>query len=65
MSIHPALKSKTLWFSLILAILGVIEASFQVFAPYMSPAIYGFVLMVISITVAVLRIVTTLPLNEK
>jgi hypothetical protein len=63
--IQKILKSKTLMFSLILAILGVIEASFQVFAPYMSPAIYGFVLMAISVTVAVLRIVTTLPLNEK
>jgi hypothetical protein len=63
--IQKILKSKTLMFSLTLAILGVIEASFQVFAPFMSPAIYGFVLMAISITVAVLRIVTTLPLNEK
>jgi hypothetical protein len=63
--IQKILKSKTLMFSLVLAILGVIEASFQVFAPFMSPAIYGFVLMAISITVAVLRIVTTLPLNEK
>ena len=63
--IQKILKSKTLMFSLALAILGVIEASFQVFAPFMSPAIYGFVLMAISITVAVLRIVTTLPLNEK
>lgn len=63
--IQKILKSKTLMFSLALAILGVIEASFQVFAPYMSPALYGFVLMGISITVAVLRIVTTLPLDQK
>jgi hypothetical protein len=63
--IQKILKSKTLMFSLVLAILGVIEASFQVFAPFMSPAIYGFVLMAISITVAVLRIVTTMPLDQK
>jgi hypothetical protein len=60
-----AFKSKTIVFSLLLAVLGVIEASFQVFAPLMTPQSYGWVLMGVSCVVAVLRIVTTLPLVEK
>jgi hypothetical protein len=60
-----AFKSKTILFSVLLAVVGVIEASFQVFAPMMSPQAYGLVLMGVSCVVAVLRIVTTLPLDDK
>jgi len=58
-------KSKTIIFSLLLALLGVVEASFQVFAPMMTPQAYGLMLMGVSCVVAVLRIVTTLPLDDK
>lgn len=60
-----ALKSKTIIFSILLALLGVVEASFQVFASMMTPQAYGLVLMGVSCVVAILRIVTTLPLDEK
>lgn len=57
--------SKTLQFSLALAVLGVIEASFGVFQAFLPEWAYGLALMAISIGVAVLRVVTTLPLDEK
>ena len=63
--LNKILKSKTLMFSLLLAVLGVIEVSFGVFQAYLSPAVYGFSLMAISVVVAVLRVLTTLPLDEK
>lgn len=63
--LQKILKSKTLMFSLLLAVLGVVEVSFGIFQNYLSPAVYGFSLMLISIIVAVLRVLTTLPLDEK
>jgi hypothetical protein len=58
-------KSKTLMFALALAILGVIEMNVKVFSVYMTPTTFGFFSIGISIIVAVLRIVTTLPLDKK
>ena len=58
-------KSKTLMFALALAILGVFEMNVRVFSAYMTPQVFGFFSIGISIIVAVLRIVTTLPLDKK
>jgi len=58
-------KSKTLMFALALAILGVIEMNVRVFAAYMTPELFGFFSIAISVIVAVLRIFTTLPLSQK
>ena len=58
-------KSKTLMFALALAILGVLEMNVKVFSVYMTPTTFGFFSIGISIIVAVLRIVTTLPLDKK
>ena len=58
-------KSKTLMFALILAVFGVVEMNVKVFSVYMTPQMFGFFSIGISVIVAVLRIVTTLPLDKK
>lgn len=60
-----AAKSKTIWFALALAVFGVIELQVKLFAQYMSPEAFGIFNIVISIVVAVLRVLTTMPLSEK
>lgn len=59
------LKSKTMLFALALAILGVLQASMEVFTPYLSAQAAGLMTLVISLAVAILRVLTTMPLNEK
>lgn len=59
------LKSKTLWFSVLLAIGGVLEQSVSLITQLVGQGNVGIVMMVISIAVAVLRVLTTVPLSEK
>lgn len=59
------IKSKTLWFSVLLALLGVIEQSSSLVTQIVGPENSGLVMVVISVIVAVLRVVTTQPLSEK
>jgi hypothetical protein len=58
-------KSKTLMFALALAIFGVLEMNLKVFAPHLTPEFFGAFSILISMIVAVLRVVTTLPLDKK
>jgi hypothetical protein len=58
-------KSKTILFALLLAVLGVIEINIKVFSQYMTPELFGWFSISISVIVAVLRVLTTVPLNEK
>ena len=60
-----ALKSKTLWFALLIAVGGILEQSQAVVTQIVGPANTGWVMLVISVGVAVLRIVTTQPINQK
>ena len=60
-----ALKSKTLWFALALAIFGVIEMNVKFFSSYLTPEVFGLFSILISVVVAVLRVLTTTPLSEK
>lgn len=62
---NAALKSKTLWFALALAVFGVVEMQIKLFAQYMSPEAFGIFNIVIGVVVAVLRVFTTLPLSQK
>lgn len=59
------LKSKTLWFSVLIAIGGVLEQSATLITQLVGQGNIGIVMMVISIAVAVLRVLTTAPLSEK
>ena len=59
------LKSKTMMFALALAVFGVIEMQIKVFAAYMTPEAFGIFNIVIGVIVAVLRVLTTVPLSSK
>lgn len=58
-------KSKTLAFSVLLAVLGVLEQSQGVVTQIVGASNVGAVMVAISVAVAVLRVYTTLPLSEK
>lgn len=57
--------SKTMIFSMILAMLGVVQASMGVFTAYLTPQGTGLLTLIIGIIVAMLRVATTQPLSEK
>ena len=59
------MHSKTMWFSLALMVLGVVYDNFSYVQNIIDPRLYGIVLIGIGVVVAVLRFVTTLPLDEK
>lgn len=59
------MKSKTLWFALILAVLGVIQTMTSAFEPFMSAKVYGLFTVVVAVVVAVLRILTTQAVTDK
>ena len=59
------LKSKTLWFAILIAIGGILEQSQAVVSQIVGPANTGWVMLVISVGVAILRIITTQPINQK
>ena len=60
-----SIKSKTIVFSIILASLGAIQASLELFNAVLSPQAYGFITMVVGVIVAALRVITTMPLDKK
>ena len=60
-----AMRSKTMWLGLALAILGVVYDNFSYVQNIIDPRFYGIFLIIIGIVVAVLRFMTTLPLDEK
>lgn len=59
------LKSKTLGFAVALAILGVLEQSTSLVTQVVGQSNVGFVMMAISVVVAVLRVYTTQALSDK
>ena len=63
--IKQILKSKTMLFALLLAVLGVVQASMDIFTPYVSAQAMGILTMVVGIAVAILRVLTTSSLGEK
>ncbi|MFZ9611228.1 MAG: hypothetical protein ACO294_11055 [Methylococcales bacterium] len=58
-------KSKTMWFALILVILGFIADNFNYVQNIIDPRYYGISYIVIGVVVAVLRFVTTVPIKDK
>lgn len=58
-----ALKSRTLWFSVILAVLSVVQGSIAQLA--LDPQAQMLIGIVVAAAVAVLRVLTTQPLSEK
>ncbi|MDI9234323.1 hypothetical protein [Limnohabitans lacus] len=60
-----ALRSKMMWFSLALVVLGVLEANIGLFQQFLAPDDFGWFTAAVGMAVAVLRWVTTLPLEDK
>lgn len=60
-----ALRSKTIWFAIALAIFGAVLATLPLLEEEISPIWYGVITMFISVIVAVLRVFTTVPLGSK
>jgi len=58
-------KSKTIWFAILLAVGGILEQSQSVITQLVGAQNTGLIMLVISIIVAVLRIVTTQPISAK
>jgi uncharacterized membrane protein YdcZ (DUF606 family) len=54
-----------MWFSLALVILGVVYDNFSYVENIIDPKLYGVLLIAIGIIVAVLRFITTLPVDER
>jgi hypothetical protein len=59
------IKSKTIVFSVILAVLGTIESQVGVLQPYMTKEVFGIISLTVASIIAVLRVITTTPLSEK
>jgi len=58
-----ALKSKTMWFSLLLVVFGALFDNFSYLQAVINEKYYGSILVVIGIIVAVLRFLTTGPIK--
>jgi len=63
--IKHVFKSKTMLFAMALAVLGVIEMQIKLFADYMTPEAFGIFNILVAVIVAVLRVLTTVPLDQK
>ena len=59
------MKSRTMWFSLALVIFGALFDNFSYVQSLIDPRYYGFGYIIIGIIVAILRFITTQPLEEK
>ena len=64
-NMRSVMRSKTMWLALALAILGAAYDNFSYVQNIIEPKFYGILLIVIGAAVAVLRVLTTLPLDEK
>lgn len=59
------MHSRTMWFSLALVILGVVYDNFSYVENLIDPRLYGVLLIAIGVIVAILRFITTAPLEDK
>jgi hypothetical protein len=62
---RSAMRSKTMWLGLVLVIFGALYDNFSYLQSIIHPEWYGVILVTIGVLVAILRFVTTLPLEEK
>lgn len=58
-------KSKTLWFSFLLVVFGALFDLFPTLHEILDPRFYSISLVIIGIVIAILRFITTQPLDEK
>ena len=58
-------KSRTMWFSLALMVVGAVYENFSYLQNVIDPKYYGLIFAAVGVTVAILRYVTTQPINHK
>jgi hypothetical protein len=58
------MRSKTMWFSFALVVLGALFDNFSYLQGVIDPRYYGILLVVIGVIVAVLRFLTTGPIRN-
>jgi hypothetical protein len=59
------IKSKTMIFAMLLAMLGAAQSTLGLFNGVLTPETYGVLTMAVSVGVAALRVVTTTPIQNK
>lgn len=64
-TLKTVLKSRTMLFALALALFGVLETQIHLFSQFMSPEAFGIFNIVVAIAVAILRVITTVPISQK
>lgn len=63
--VRGVMHSKTMWFSFALVVLGALYDNFSYIEQLINPRLYGILLICIGVAVAVLRFITTMPLEDK
>ena len=63
--IRGVLRSKTMWFSALLFLLGAISDNSSYIQDLIDPKVYSISMFIIGITISYLRVLTTKPLDEK
>ena len=63
--VRGAMRSKTMWFSLLLAVFGAIEATTSYLSNNIDPKFFGIFVVVVGVITAVLRVLTTIPLEDR
>ncbi len=58
-------RSRTMWFSLLLVIFGALFDNLSFLQNIIDPRYYGIILVTIGVIVAILRFVTTQPLEDR
>jgi len=64
-TLRGMLRSKTMWFSALLFLLGAISDNSVYIQDLIDPKVYSISMFVIGITISYLRVLTTKPLDEK
>ena len=59
----PMMKSRTMWFSLLLVIVGAVADNLPALQAFISPQVYGYTLMTVGVICAILRFITTEPVK--
>ena len=59
------IRSRTMWFSFFLVVLGALYDNFSYLQNVIDPKYYGILLVVVGIIVAILRFLTTTPMDDR
>lgn len=60
----PMWKSRTMWFSFLLVVFGALYDNFSYLQNIIDPKYYGVLLVIIGIVVAILRFLTSQPMQD-